>query len=147
VSRFSAGVLTTAGSTTLPLFSIYGSTTGRPYLNEVGIFNASSTAVSLRLVRLTTTGTRGTALTNSPMTMEDPAPAMASCYGTHTVAPTLGGDLGYRCVLGAAAGSGIVWTWPDRVMTISSAAATNGIGVIVENGTGQACQIYFVWGE
>lgn len=146
MSRYASGILTTAGSTTLPIFSIYGAATGRPYINEIAIWNTTSTAVALRLVRLTTAGTRGTTITPSPLSMEDPAPAIASCYGTHTVAPTLGVDLGYRVVLGASVGSGVIWTWPDRVLTIS-ATANAGIGVIVENGTGQACQVYVTHGE
>lgn len=146
MSRYAAGGLTTAGSTTLPLASLYGSASGRVFITEIGIFNTSSTAVALKLVRLSTAGTRPTAWTSAPVSQEDTAAAVGLAYGTHTVAPTLGNDLGYRCILGAAPGSGVVWTWPDRVMTIS-AAANAGIGLIVENGTGQAVQVYWAWGE
>lgn len=146
MSRYAAGGLTTAGSTTLPISSIYGSASGRIFLSELGVFNTSGTAVALKLVRLTTAGTRPTAWTSAPVSLEDTAAAVGLAYGTHTVAPTLGADLGYRTVLGAAAGSGIVWTWPDRVLTIT-ATANAGIGLVVENGTGQACQVYWAWGE
>jgi hypothetical protein len=146
MSRYSSGGLTTAGSTTLPLASIYGSASGRIFINEIGIFNTTSTAVALKLVRLTTAGTRPTAWTSAPVSLEDTAAAVGTVYGTHTVAPTLGADLGYRTILGAAPGSGIVWTWPDRVMTIT-ATANAGIGLIVENGTGQPVQFYVAWGE
>lgn len=146
MSRYSAGGLTTAGSTTLPLASLYGNTTGRIFITEMGFFNTTSTAVALKLVRLTTAGTRPTAWTSAPVSLEDTATAIGAAYGTHTVAPTLGADLGYRCVLGGAIGSGVVWTWPDRVLTIT-ATANAGIGLIVENGTGQALQWYCAWGE
>lgn len=146
MSRYSAGGLTTAGSTTLPLASLYGSASGRPFITEMGFFNTTSTSCALKLVRLTTAGTRPTAWTSSPLTAEDTAPAVGVAYGTHTVAPTLGADLGYRAVLGAAVGSGVVWTFPDRVLTIP-ATANAGIGLIVENGTGQAIQWYCAWGE
>lgn len=146
MSRFSSGGLTAAGSPTLPLASLYGSASGRVFITELGVFNTTAIAVALKLVRLTTAGTRPTAWTAAPMSLEDTAAAVGLAYGTHTVAPTLGADLGYRAVLGAAVGSGVVWTWPDRVLTIT-ATANAGIGLIVENGTGQACQFYVAWGE
>lgn len=146
MSRYSAGGLTTAGSTTLPLASLYASASGRIFITEIGVFNTTATAVALKLVRLTTAGTRPTAWTSAPVSLEDTATAAGLAYGTHTVAPTLGADLGYRAVLGAAIGSGVVWTWPDRIMTIT-ATANAGIGLIVENGTGQAVQFYCAWGE
>lgn len=146
MSRYAAGGLTTAGSTTLPLASIYSSASGRIFITEIGVFNTTATAVALKLVRLTTAGTRPTAWTSAPESLEDTAAAIGLVYGTHTVAPTLGADLGTRVVLGAAVGSGIVWTWPDRTLTVT-ATANAGIGLIVENGTGQPCQFYVKWGE
>jgi hypothetical protein len=146
VSRYAAGGLTSAGSTTLPLASIYATTGGRIWINEIGVYNTTATAVALKLVRLTTAGTSPAALTSAPVSLEDPAVAIGNVHLTHTVAPTLGADLGYRCVLGAAVGSGNIWTWPDRVLTIT-ATANAGIGLIVENGTGQPVQFYVAWGE
>lgn len=148
MARFSAGVLTTAGSTTLPIISLYGSASAvTPSIVEIGVFNTTSTAVALKLVRLTTTGTQGTNLTEAAVNPEvNPATAVATAWGTHSGAPTLGNDLGYRCVLGAAVGSGFVWTFGARGLSVTN-AANAGIGVIVENGTGQACQAYIVWDE
>jgi hypothetical protein len=146
MSRFASGAVTSAGSTTLPMFSMYGSAAGRPYINEIGIFNTTSTAVSIRLVRLSTTGTRGTTITPSPLSQEDLAPSAGICYNTHTVAPTIAGDLGFRTVLGASVGSGVIWTWPDRVLTIS-AGVNAGIGIVVESGTGQPLSVYWEHGE
>jgi len=145
MARYSTGVLTTAGSTTLPIISLYGGTTVRPKIKEIGLFNTTTTAVALKLVRLTTTGTTGSGLVEAPLTFEDTA-AIATAFGTHTVAPTLGADLGYRTVLGAAAGSGIIWTFGEVGLGIP-ATANAGVGVIVENGTGQAIQAYLVWDE
>lgn len=146
MSRFAVGTTTGAGSTTLPIFSIYAAATGRPYLTELAVFNTTATAVALRLVRLSTTGTRGAAVTVAQLSQEDPATATATAYNTHTVAPTIASDLGYRTILGASVGSGVIWTWPDRVLTLT-ASATNGIGLIVESGTGQACSVYAEFGE
>ena len=145
MSRFASGATTSAGSTTLPIFSIYGSATGRSYINEIGIWNTTATAVALRLVRLNTTGTRGATITPSPLSQEDLAPSVGICYNTHTVAPTLGVDLGFRAIL-ASIGAGVIWTWPDRVLTITGGAAS-GIGIIVESGTGQPCSVYLEHGE
>lgn len=147
MARFSTGVLTTAGSTTLPIISLYGSATVTPQIVEVGIFNTTTTAVALKLVRLTTTGTQGTGLVEAPLNPEiNPPTALAAAFGTHTVAPTLGNDLGYRGILGAAVGSGLIWTFGGRGLSVT-VAANAGVGVIVENGTGQACQAYIVWDE
>lgn len=146
MSRFNAGGLTSAGSTTLPLISVYGATTVTPRIREIGVFNTSTTAVAIKLVRLTTLGTAGSALTRAALNAVDPSTAVTTAFNTHTVAPTLGADLGYRAVIGAAAGAGIIWTFDDWDLTIAS-VANAGIGVIVENGTGQACQAYFKWTE
>jgi len=145
MARFSAGCLASAGSTTLPIITIYGNASGWGRIREIGIFNASDVAVALKLARFTTAGTKGAALTNAKQD-PDSAPALCSCFNTHTVAPTLGEDLGYRCVLGAAKGAGVVWTFGESGIEVA-VSATGAVGVIVENGTGQACQTYIVWDE
>lgn len=143
MAKFSAACLTTAGSSTLPISSIYGTTTVRPRLAELSVFNTTATAVSLRLVRVTTAGTRGTTLTTMPDIFEEPA-SVATAYNTHTVAPTIStGDL-YRFVLGAAVGSGFVMTWPDGL--VIPATANAGLA-LVPVGTGQACEVTWRWLE
>ena len=143
--RYSAGVKTTAGSTTLPLISLYAAASVGGRLREVGAFNTTSTAVDIKLVRLTTTGTQGSGLTAAKY---DDTAAAASCTpkGTHSANPTLGDDLGYRASLGAAIGSGVIWTFGDTGIHIPTGTG-NGIGIIIENGTGQALQAYIIWDE
>lgn len=145
MARYSAGVKTSAGSTTLPIASLYSAASVGAKLREVGVFNTTNTAVDVKLTRLTTAGTQGTGLTESKY---DPDSAAASCtaFTTHTVAPTLGDDLGYRATLGAAAGAGVIWTFGENGLRVPTGTA-NGVGVLIENGTGQACQVYFVWDE
>jgi hypothetical protein len=64
MARFSASWRTTgAGSTTLPIASLYATAAVRPRVVEVGIFNTTSTAASFKLVRLTTAGTQGSTIT------------------------------------------------------------------------------------
>lgn len=143
MGRASAGGLTSAGSTTLPLISVYGLANNGPILREVGLFNTTTTPVAIKLVRLTTAGTQGAALTNAEHEPDDVA--VGAAFNTHSgTPPTLGDDLGYRAVLGAAIGAGIIWTFGANGVRIPKGTA-NGIGVIVENGTGQALQAYLVW--
>jgi hypothetical protein len=145
VARYTVSALTTAGSTTLPIISLYGGTTVRPKLRELALFNTTATAVTLKLVRVTTTGTQGTALTEMPLISEDPA-AIATAFNTHSVAPTItAGDL-YRIPLGAAIGSGVILTFPDPGINIPP-TANAGLAVVVASGTGQACEVSMIWEE
>ena len=148
MARFSLGALSAgAGSTTLPLLSLYSVAASSFALREVGVTNTTAVACSVRLVRLSTTGTQGSAVGGSQIGYDVARPTPAcKVFNTHTVAPTIADDLGYRAALGAAVGSGVIWTMGD--IGIRCAVGTgNGVGVIIENGTGQVCQVYFVWDE
>jgi hypothetical protein len=146
MADFGSGGLTTAGSTTLPIAALVGTAAVAPRIREIGISNTSTTtAVALKLVRLTTAGTPGANLVEASLNPGNPETAVATCVGTYTgTAPTLGNDLGYRAVIGPL--GGVVWTWEDYVFTVT-AAANAAVAIIVENGTGQACQVYFRWTE
>lgn len=148
MARFSLGALSAgAGSTTLPLLSLYGVATGSFALREVGVTNTTSTAVAIRLVRLSTAGTQGSAVGGSQIGYDVARPTpLCKVFNTHTVAPTVADDLGYRASLGAAVGAGVIWTFGDIGIRCAVGTA-NGVGVIIENGTGQVCQVYFVWDE
>ena len=130
--------------------SIYSAAASTGTLREVGAFNTTATAVAIFLTRLTTTGTQGAGLTEARQNPKKP-PALCTAFTTHTADVTLGDDLGYRAMLGAAVGSGIIWTFGDDGLVIGEPdavdAVTNGVGLILENGTGQALQAYFVWDE
>ena len=145
MARYTVSALTSAGSTTLPIISLYGGTTVRPRLRELHLFNTTATAVSLKLVRVTTTGTQGTGLTEMPTVPEDPA-AIATAFNTHTVAPTItSGDL-LRVALAGAIGSGVIYTFPDQGIVIP-ATANNGLAVVVSTGTGQVVEATMIWDE
>ncbi len=150
MSRYSAGARTTAGTAARPMMSIYSPAASTGWLREVGCFNTTATAVEIFLTRLSTTGTQGAGLTESLYEVKGP-PALCTCFTTHTADATYTDDLGYRAVLGAAVGSGVIWTFGDRGLSIGIADAvtlvTDGIGISLENGTGQICQTYFVWDE
>ena len=150
MARFSAGIRTTAGTILRPMMSIYSAAASTGTLREVGCFNTTATAVEIALFRLTTADNKGAAIVESAYNPKGP-PALCVTTTTHTGDETLGEDLGYRAVLGAAIGSGVIWTFGDDGLMISLADSaelvTTGIGLILENGTGQACQAYMVWDE
>jgi len=150
MARHSAGVRTTAGSTSLPLASIYSGANETGVLREVGIFNTTAVALEVFLRRLSTAGTKPAAVTrgrHNPKKQD----GVCTVHGTHTVGPTLVDDMGYRGVLGAAIGAGVIWTFGDDGIMIAAPDAiedvVNGLGILIENGSGQICQAYFVWDE
>ena len=146
MGRFSAGVKTSAGSTTLPLISVYGITSRGGWLREVGLFNTTTTAVDVKLIRLTSAGTPGSGITEGKHDPDGPD-AQLTAFTTHSsTPPSAGDDLGYRASIGAAIGAGVIWTFGDTGIKIPTGTA-NGIGVVIENGTGQALQAYLVWDE
>lgn len=144
--RFAASNRATiAGTSALPLMSLYATAAVRPLILEVGVFNTTATALVVALNRLSTAGTPGTAITAVPEDAPEQA-AVATPKNGHTVGPTVGGEL-RRASLGAAIGSGVIWTWPDNHPLEIAAATTNGIGVLVPTGTGQILDFYVVWNE
>ena len=143
--RYSAGVTSaTAGTAARPVMSLYSAAAIGSKLREIGLFNTTTTSAIFRLVRLTAQGTPGAGLTEGK---HDPDSAAAACtaFDSHTVDATVGDDLGYSGGLGAAIGSGIIWTFGDSGLRIPVGTA-NGIGVLPV-GTGQIVRVYFVWDE
>lgn len=146
MARYSAGQRSTsAGSTALPLGSVYGSTGIGFTLREVGVFNTTTTACAVMLARLTSTGTQGSALTETAHLVGAKA-ADATAVGAHSAGTPVGSDLGYRATLGAAAGAGVIWTFGAEGIQVT-AGTTNGVGIVTATGTGQICDFYFVWDE
>lgn len=146
--RFSCGAKTGAGSTTLPLISLFSSAISQPNIREIGVFNTSGTAFDVKLARISSgPGTVGAGLVETPI--DNPvAVAGAMGFTTHTAgAPTLT-DAGYRASIAAGIGAGVIWTFGGEGLEVLPASGTvNGVCVVVENGTGQAAQAYFVWDE
>lgn len=143
MARFSvSGRATIAGTSALPLVSLYATAACRPRLVEVGVFNTTSTALVAALNRLTTTGTQGAGLTEVPE--DDPSQvAVATAFAGHTAGPTVGGEL-RRASLGAAIGSGVIWTFSGLEVPEGTG---NGVGVIVPTGTGQILDYSLTWDE
>ena len=151
MARFSVAFRSTgAGSATLPLGSIWATAAVRPRVVEVGVFNTTATAVAVSLNRFSAgTGTKGAALT--PVYEDDNSQAaVTTAANTHTVTPTTIGAVPLRqASLGAAIGSGVIWTFgggktPGLIVPNST---TDGIGIIIPTGTGQICDISITWDE
>jgi hypothetical protein len=145
MARFSAGGRSSAGSTTLPIASVYASATISPKVVEIGVSNTTATAVALKLCKLTTAGTQGTGLTE---TSWDEGAYTAACTAVNThssTGPTVV-DLGMNITLGGVIGAGWIWTFGSEGIAVP-AGTGNGVGIIVATGTGQVLDFYFVWDE
>jgi hypothetical protein len=145
MARYSiAGRSTIAGTTLRGQFSIYSVAGSGFALREVGVFNTTSTALAIALVRFTATGTQGAALTEGEYHEDAPVP-LATGFAGHTADATVGQVI-RQASLGAAIGSGVIWTFGDTGLVVQPGTA-NGIGIIIPTGTGQICDYYADWDE
>lgn len=140
----SAAGRASAAPTTLRGPSVYATTGVTPRVLEVGIFNTTVTACSVALVRATTNGTPGTALTRVGETDTAQTPVTLA-YNTHGADQTVGSPV-RQASLGAAIGAGVIWTFTDQGLLLP-AVASNGLVIICPVGTGQIVDFYFVWRE
>jgi hypothetical protein len=138
-----AGRATIAGTAALPLVSLYGVSTVRAKISEIGVFNTTAVAVAVAVNRLSTAGTQGAPLTEVATDEPEYTP-LATAFAGPTVGPTVGGAV-RQASLGAAIGSGVIWTFPERLEI--AAATTAGIGILIPTGTGQILDYYIVWDE
>lgn len=148
MARFSAAWRSAnAGSTTLPFASLYATAAVRPRLVEVGVFNSTATSAVIKLARLTTTGTQGSTITAAYEDDSSQA-AVTTAKDAHSVAPTITNTL-RQVALGAAIGSGIIWTFGGGKTSglVIPNTTGDGIGLVVATGTGQICDVYFTWDE
>lgn len=144
---YSGGARTTnAPTATLPAASLYATAAVTFSILEIGITNTTATACVVGLCRLTTTGTQGATITTTASLGQGGVAPSAVMKQSHTsTGPTLA-DLGYRWSLGAAIGSGVIWTFQNGELEVL-AATTNGIGIFCPTGTGQIVDFYMKWLE
>jgi hypothetical protein len=117
---------------------------GNLHVREVGAFNTTTTAVAVALVRCTTAGTVGAVVAEE--NVSDPTHTILGVVsGVHSVAPSIGGPI-RTAQLGAAIGSGVIWTFGEAGLIIPEGTA-NGISIVVPQGTGQHFDFYFEWDE
>lgn len=145
MARFSAGGRTSAGSTTLPIISVYSGSTIGFRIVEIGVSNTTANAVALKLCKLTSAGTQGSGLAE---TGHDAGAFTSSCTAVNThssTGPTVV-DLGYNFTLAGTIGAMVIFTFGGPGIAVP-AGTSNGAGVIVATGTGQIVDAYIVWDE
>ena len=145
MARYSiAGRSTVVGTTLRAMASLFSTAAVTARIVEVGVFNTTSTAVAVSLVRFTNATGVGAGLTESKHRPESPA-ATCTGFAGHTADGAVGDTLAYAS-LGAAVGSGVIWTFGDSgVFTLIGTA--NGVGLICPVGTGQICDYTVTWDE
>jgi hypothetical protein len=144
MGRYSAGWQSAgAGSSTLPIGSLYAPAGNRLILREVHVTNTTAVAVEVALRAFTATGTQGAGQTEIPHD-PDQAAATGTVFDTHTVTPTITAGFLAHSQLPAAVGGGVIWTFEDGIYIPSGTG--NGAGVI-PTGTGQICDLLFIWDE
>lgn len=144
----SAGAtMTGVGSTTLPAQALVGSASNRLELVEISIVNTTGTACIWKLMRISTAGTPGTSLTSAPHDSGDTSTGVVKQAYSST-APTAGADFGYRFRIPATIGAGVIRPFnPGGMGLIIPATANAGIGLFIESGTGQLCDVDWTWIE
>lgn len=113
-------------------------------LREVGVFNTAATEVRIGLARITAVGSGGTALTETDW---DANLTDTQCTAANT--PTADHTVGDKiriAVLGAAIGSGIIWTFGGSGLIVPE-GTSNGIAIYLPGGTAQVVDFYFDWEE
>lgn len=145
MARFSiAGRSTVAGTSVRAIASIFSVASYNFKLLECGVFNTTSTAVAVALVRFTNATGVGAGLTEVAWDEEHPLPQCTGFAG-HTADGAVGSPI-RQASLGAAVGSGVIWTFPQDGVEVKTGTA-NGVGIICPTGTGQILDYYFDWEE
>lgn len=132
-----------AGTTVRPIFGLLNTATVSGQLRQLELYNTTATACTYRLVQFTG-GTAGGAQVERRQRRNAPA-ASCTAFGLWTADATIDEDMGYGWTLGAAIGAGVIETFGGDGME-AGLGTTVGIGV-VPVGTGQVCEVTFVWDE
>ena len=139
-----AGRSTVAGTTVRAMASLYATAAKRPKILEIGVFNTTVTALAIAVVRFTNATGVGAGLTE--VCLEDPVSvAIATGFAGHTADGAVGSPV-RQASLGAAVGSGVIFTFGGRGFEIPEGTA-NGVGIITPTGTGQICDYYIEWDD
>ena len=124
--------------------SLYATSAVRPQIVEIGVWNTTTTACAVGIARATATGTQGAGLTEV-CTSDDSATIVATGFNTHTADATVGACI-RQASLGAAIGSGVIWTFQEGEFILAN-ATTSGVVIVCPTGTGQHLDFYIVWRE
>lgn len=144
MARCAVGTRTNAVPTALRGPSLYATAAVRPQIREIGCWNTTTTACAVAVVRATATGTQGTGLTEVCIS-DDSRTIIATGFQTHTADATVGASI-TQASLGAAIGSGVIWTWGPGEFVVDN-LTTAGVVIICPSGTGQNLDFYIEWDE
>lgn len=144
MARCSVATRTSAVPTGVRGPSVYATTGVKPAIREVHVFNTTTTACAVAVVRASATGTQGAALTEVCHD-DDTHTIVATGFNTHTADATVGASI-VQASLGAAVGAGVIWTFGDRGLILDN-ATTAGIVIICPTGTGQHLDFAIIWDE
>jgi len=141
-----ATVATGAGSTTLPMVSIYASATAGGIVRKIQVENPTTSAVDIAVRRLTTAGTQGASI--DEQNWQDGGAPQCQCVQAHSsTGPTITAGFIDRYQFPASmAGAVVVWTYEGSGLVIPKGTA-NGIAIIPAAGTGQLCVVTIQWEE
>lgn len=144
MARMAAAGRTSAVPTAARGPSLYATAAVRPQIREIGVWNTTAVAAAVAIVRATATGTQGAGLTEVCMS-DDSSTVVATAFNTHTADATVGAAI-KQASLGAAIGSGVIWTWEPGEFVIDN-LTTAGVVIICPTGTGQHLDFYITWAE
>ncbi len=144
MARCAVSNRTDAVPTTLKGPSLYATAAIRPQIRCIEVFNTTATACAVAIVRASATGTQGTALTEVCLS-DDSRTVIATGFNTHSVNATVGSAV-KSASLGAAIGSGVIWTWGPGEFIVDN-ATTAGVVIICPTGTGQHLDFTIEWDE
>lgn len=144
MARCSVGGRTSAVPTAARGPSLYATAaSGSLWVVEIQAFNTTTSAVAISVGIATSAGTQGAGLTE--VNEEDPTHTiLGTGFNTHTADATLTNTR--HASLGAAIGSGIIWTFGGRGLQIPEGTG-NGVVITCHTGTGQHLDFGFVWDE
>lgn len=150
MALYSASYQGAAGSATLPFAGLRsGSAANYPVIREIHCFTTAANAARIRIVRISTAGT-ATAITENNMSLSTVAPTATAVHTYTSTAPTItAGDVAIGAV-GAAVGSGFVFTFYGEGLGLwIPAAATDaaGIALIEVADTANTYDGTFIWEE
>lgn len=144
MARCAVAVRTSAVPTTVRGPSVYATTAVRPQIRKIEVYNTTAVACAVAIARATATGTQGAALTEVSLG-DDSHTVVATGFNTHTADATLGAAI-VQASLGAAIGSGVIWTWDPGAFIIDN-LTTAGVVIFCPTGTGQHLDISIEWDE
>ena len=145
MARYSVGMTASIAGTSLrPIMGLLNTASVTGIIREIGLFNTTTTECVYKVVRITG-GTAGADQTEIRLRRAAPAASCVAKAGW-TADATVDEDTGYRMELGAAKGSGAILTFGAEGLETHDVGTTKGIGLI-PTGTGQICEVYFIWDE